>query len=583
MSIPVGCASCGSTLKVADQYAGRKGKCPKCGGVIQVPKIAQPIEPPAPAPKPAVAKSALDDLLASDPAVLTASAPAAAPLAPLSPARPAARPKSPSIPPWVWVMASGGVALVVLLLVVLIGGGSRSSGVATPPAQGTAGNVAAQPRPQPPTEPTPPAPQITLPPQQVAAPPATGNAPVEVVPEMAYVPIAKSMDEVTNAIVKFEMPVGGNQMSTGTGFLIDRRGWVATNNHVASMATTASRAKLITGQKIELEGIIAIVPERDLAIIKLKSMPPNFTLLDISYDGKPKIGTTVYTYGHPKNQDFSLAKGIVSRVLTTSELVSEQPGHLLTKINSPADALWIQTDATVLPGNSGGPLLDEQCHVLGINTFANLDAHFGFASHVKYLRELVEKSVDKAMPLKSPDAAAPPGQQITLSREKLQQTFDAAAAFGWKPANAEQYKTLSELALLLTVCKSPQAPRDLQNFAEQLFGKLREVPWSQEHFNAINQHAVAQLSAPNSGVAILGTMRGTGKNPAGQGDALVIEVPGVSDLLLVPAAGDILKTPANTRLLIFGMVAPQVGKAEIHGQLPRTVRFIQSHFILIVQ
>jgi S1-C subfamily serine protease/phage FluMu protein Com len=580
MSIPVGCANCGSTLKVADQYAGKKGKCPKCGGVIQVPKIAQPIQPiEAPAPKPATATSALDELLAGDPSLLVASAPAAAPLAPLAPVRPAAVAKSQSsgIPPWVWVTASGGVALVVLLLVMLIGGGSRTSGTPAPPP-GVASNVPAQPRP------TPPSSQQTPPvAQPVVAPPATGNAPVEVVPEMAYVPVAKAMDEVTNAIVKFEMPLGGNQMSTGTGFLIDRRGWVATNNHVASMATTASRAKLITGQKIELEGIIAQVPERDLAIIKLKSMPPNFTLLDISYDGKPKIGTTVYTYGHPKNQDFSLAKGIVSRVLTTSELVSEQPGHLLTKINSPADAVWIQTDATVLPGNSGGPLLDEQCHVLGINTFANLDAHFGFASHVKYLRELVDKSVDKAMPLKAPEAAPPPGQQITLSQAKLQQTFDAAAAFGWKPANAEQYKTIAELALLLTASKSPQVPRELQAFGEQLFGKLREVPWTQEHFNAINQYAAAQLTAPGSGVAILGTFRGTGKDPTGQGQALVIEVQGMSDLLLVAAAGDILNTKAGTRMLIFGLVTPQVGQAEIPGQMPRPVRFIQSHYILIVQ
>ena len=214
--------------------------------------------------------------------------------------------------------------------------------------------------------------------------------------------VAKTIEEVANAVVKFEMPQPDGGMITGTGFLIDSRGWVATNYHVVTRLSTAARVKLKSGRKIEIEGIAAIAPERDLAIVKLKEMPPEAMLLDIGYVDRPKDGTRVYAYGHPLNNEFSLVEGIVSRVLTTAEFAAEQPDktNVLAKLHAPADQLWIQTDATVSQGNSGGPLLDSDCRVIGVNTFANLDARFGFASHVKYLKALADQASGGVTPLK---------------------------------------------------------------------------------------------------------------------------------------------------------------------------------------
>jgi len=577
MPIAIRCAGCGSEFKVADQFAGKRGKCPKCGSIIQIPAPSTPQTM-----KPLPSAGARDALLSGNfpaaglPGEEMPAVGGGLGGAPLSPLRPKPQPKKAAIPPWVWVTASGGVALVILLLAFIFSGG------------GGRGQVAVVPPPPPvPVPSTTPAPPTTSTPSNLPTPPpppAPSAAPVEPLPPRPKARVAKTLDDVTNAIVKFEMPIPGG-MSAGTGFFIDDRGWIATNNHVASTISTAARVRLYNGEKIELEGIIAQVPERDLAIVKIKQLPPNFTILDISYQDRPKIGTTVYTYGHPQNQDFSLAKGIVSRVATTKELVSEQPNHLLTGINSPPDAIWIQTDATVLPGNSGGPLLDEKCRVLGINTFANLNARFGFASHVKYLKELVEKSSDQQLkPLPDPAQIKPPQQpggqppHPAISREKLQQLFDAAAAFNWQPTNPEQYKTLAELAFILTALQEPQAPQDLKAFGNELIGRIKQFAWNDVQINAINQFALSQFppTGQQGGLVCVGIIRGQSSDQAGK-KGLVLELPNFADLLNVVDVGDAAGAPPGSRVLVFGIVLPPSAQAQIPGQpQPRNIRIIKS-------
>ena len=583
MAILVRCTGCGSAMKVADQYTGKKGKCPKCGGIVQVPKIAQTIEPqrpaaksPAPAPKPTPTPASL-------PANIRA---------PLSPVQPAPRDKKRSAPPpWVWVAGSGGVAVVILLLVGFVKNDSYDSTVPAPTTIASAprpavGNAASE-------EPKPSTAVWT----SNRPSPTPGLVPVtasdNVFLDHSRPKIAKTFEEVAHAIVKFEMPRPDGSMITGTGFLIDSRGWVATNHHVASMASTAARVKLNSGRKIEIEGIIALVPERDLAIVKLKELPSDLLLLDIGYRDMPKVGTRVYAYGHPLNNEFSLVEGIVSRVLTTVEFAAQQPdgGNALSRLNAPADQLWIQTDATVSQGNSGGPLLDENCRVIGVNTFANLDARFGFASHVKYLKALADRASGEVTPLEQPSELKPPQRpkssptpdkprEISVSKEKLQQLFDAATAFGWQPANQEDYAVMADLALMMTVCKDPNSkgvPFRLSDHVDQLFARLKQVPWSDEHVGAINRYAKGKIT-PDHGVVFVGTVMGTATGDSGKITGIIINVSGVSDLLLVPIDQNSLAPSRDSRLLVFGVVLSQTGMANLPNQpKPRPIRFIRSN------
>jgi len=555
MSIPVHCPACAYAFKVGDQYAGKKGKCPKCGTVLHVPEWVLPRAEELPA----------------------STAPTLAPLpnVPSSSARAVPRRKISSPPWWIGATAGGVMALVALLAIgyVMLGPDDSADQEVSKRAV-SAGDRVEKSR------------------GGKASPSKESKAvfpsPAELASKKSRVKIAKTLDEVTGAIVKFEMPTPGG-MSIGTGFLIDQRGWVATNNHVASKASTAARVKMYTGQELELEGIIAAVPERDLAIVKLKKLPSRVMLLDIDYRDRPKIGTTVYAYGHPQTVDFSLPKGIVSRVLTTGELVASQPAHIITEIKAPADALWIQTDAKILPGNSGGPLLDAESRVIGLNTFLNVQAMYGYASHVKYLKDLADKSIDKAMPLQAPSrvtsgrgASMPP---VAVSKKNLQQLFSAAEAFAWKPTNPKEYQTLMNLAVLMTFCKQrARTSPDLSAMANRLFAKMKEVDWGDGRIDAINRYAVDKATTSGHGTAFVGTVVGKGTGPKGKGNGLLLQLPGKDDLLLVTTRGQPIDAVQGKQVLVLGVVMPQVGQAKIPDRpRPQSLRFVLSYYMLPVK
>ena len=87
--------------------------------------------------------------------------------------------------------------------------------------------------------------------------------------------VATSLAEVETAVVKFELPSDlGNVMQSGTGFVINGRGWIATNHHLVARITKDARVKLIDGARLELAGIVARDPKRDLAIVAMRDPPP---------------------------------------------------------------------------------------------------------------------------------------------------------------------------------------------------------------------------------------------------------------------------------------------------------------------
>ncbi len=245
--------------------------------------------------------------------------------------------------------------------------------------------------------------------------------------------VAATLDEVKRAIVKLEVPVaGGTRIESGCGFFVDGRGWIATNDHVIRNITSSARVHLADGMVCEIDGIIARVPDRDLALLKLRERPFQVTLLDLQRLEGAKLGEQVYAFGHPYNADFSLSKGIVSRVLTTAELNEDARQLLQSTIRTPDNVIWIQHDAKISPGNSGGPLIDEQGHVLGVNSFVHTKAEFGYASDVRYLRELVRTAEDQAAPL-------PPAGNVVQD-----QPSGGVIQSKWNPKDLPQLLTRAE-------------------------------------------------------------------------------------------------------------------------------------------
>ena len=139
--------------------------------------------------------------------------------------------------------------------------------------------------------------------------------------------------------------------SLGSGFIIDKEGYILTNNH---MVESADEVKVILSDKREFKAeIIGRDPKTDLALIKIedaKDLEP----LTLGDSEKLEVGDWVVAIGNPYGLENTVTAGIVSakyRQIGTSSYDN-----------------YIQTDASINRGNSGGPLLNTQGEVIGINT-----------------------------------------------------------------------------------------------------------------------------------------------------------------------------------------------------------------------
>ena len=163
------------------------------------------------------------------------------------------------------------------------------------------------------------------------------------------------------AIVQVETATG-----SGSGFFISPDGLLATNAHVIG-AQQAVTVVTSTGRALQSNSIY-IDADRDLALIKIDAHDIPF--LDVSQK-LPTQGSEVVAIGTPGAHEVTgtvmmlpntVTKGIVSGIREFSDnTVANVPGRA---------GKWVQTDAAINHGNSGGPLLDQSGHVVGINTLS---------------------------------------------------------------------------------------------------------------------------------------------------------------------------------------------------------------------
>lgn len=137
----------------------------------------------------------------------------------------------------------------------------------------------------------------------------------------------------------------------GTGFLVTATGVIATNAHLARGEETLV-VTFANDQQVE-GNVVYVDPELDIALVKINGAN-KFPYLALAPSGEVRQGDAVFAVGNPGGgMPFSGTRGIVSGI---GEFPSAGPGT------------WIQTDAAVNPGNSGGPLLNLRGDVVGINT-----------------------------------------------------------------------------------------------------------------------------------------------------------------------------------------------------------------------
>jgi serine protease Do len=163
------------------------------------------------------------------------------------------------------------------------------------------------------------------------------------------------------------------QRSLGSGFIIDKDGYIITNNHVIEGASEI-RVRLSTEKEFDAE-IIGRDPKTDLALIKIKSWN-NLPVVELGDSDKVEIGEWVMAIGSPFGLSHTVTVGIVSA-----------KGRVIG--SGPYDD-FIQTDASINPGNSGGPLFNINGEVVGINTAIVASGQgIGFAIPINVAREII--------------------------------------------------------------------------------------------------------------------------------------------------------------------------------------------------
>jgi serine protease Do len=152
-----------------------------------------------------------------------------------------------------------------------------------------------------------------------------------------------------------DVPDSPKRQASGSGFIVDKNGYIVTNNHVVENATKI-RVRL-HGDPADYRGrLIGTDYETDLAVIKIDTGRP-LQPVTIANSDSVQVGDWAVAIGSPFGLEATVTAGIVSAV-----------GRSPALLNARTFQHFIQTDAAINPGNSGGPLLNIRGEVIGVNT-----------------------------------------------------------------------------------------------------------------------------------------------------------------------------------------------------------------------
>lgn len=194
-----------------------------------------------------------------------------------------------------------------------------------------------------PTPAAPQAPDLVMP----SGPPAAAPLPTTVQPQRS---VAEVVAQAKPSVVMVMLPD-----SLGTGFIVDADGLVVTNAHVAGPAGLGGtvRVRFQDGQVLPAK-VVGLNSKKDIALLQLpRADKTGWPALKLGDASKMREGDAVLAMGHPRGMPFSVSQGIISGATGRGNV------YVLN---------ILQHDAAVNPGNSGGPLLNMEGEVVGINS-----------------------------------------------------------------------------------------------------------------------------------------------------------------------------------------------------------------------
>jgi len=385
------------------------------------------------------------------------------------------------------------------------------------------------------------------------------------------------------SIVEVRSSGNSGEQSLGCGFLIDRAGHVATNYHVVSEATQGF-VRFKDGTTCKIEGYAAIEPTRDLVILKVEDLPQSLLPLALATVTEPEPQGEVIAIGHPFGLEFSPFEGRVSRTLNTSQLPKHSREFLAKRMDGDANQLWIQHTATLSVGNSGGPLLNDQGEVIGVNTWTDKTTGFGYALSVNQLLRMAKELLPEVEPLKNyaKDSSRITAEIQRLSADQINQLYDQIEELNWAPQSREDYQMFQQLARAMTVARFPESYglntesnnellERLILTADSIELRLRENRWKAfDQVTLVNEQALRQVEQASTAVFCFATVLRAVEGDDGS-RAVLMQLAGTEKTLFIPLGGTLLDPEPNTHCLVLGI--NQNGQQVQYGENPLKPNF----------
>jgi serine protease Do len=207
-----------------------------------------------------------------------------------------------------------------------------------------------------------PAPLVATPPPSV--PTAVVAAPAAPAPSQTLTP-AQIAARATPSVVSIRRPGG-----LGTGFVVRKDGWIATNYHVVAGARALTVATPDRHEYPVID-ILGLDEAHDLALLRIEAA--DLGALTLGDSGAVRAGDGVVAIGHPLGLEDTVSNGLVSAVRVVD------PSLTVLQISAP-----------IAPGSSGGPLFNDRGEVIGVATaFSTKGQNLNFGVPVRYLQDLL--------------------------------------------------------------------------------------------------------------------------------------------------------------------------------------------------
>lgn len=178
---------------------------------------------------------------------------------------------------------------------------------------------------------------------------------------------------------------GTTELGIGSGIIVSENGYIVTNWHVAGDKYSNCYVTLENGETVK-GNVLWADSDLDLAVIKIEASGLKY--LELGDSDKIKLGQEVFAIGNPIGIEFqrTVTSGIISGLNRTIKIEDEDKESYMEDL--------IQTDASINSGNSGGPLINNEGKVIGINSIKITSAEgIGFAIPINIIKPIIESYV----------------------------------------------------------------------------------------------------------------------------------------------------------------------------------------------